>query len=456
MYQLFIRDLHGRLSSHEVSGEEMCGEKVFQIVQKECAIPLEFQRLVAGGREISASSKVHSGEEIMVLLRVEGGKGGFGSMLRAMGKNLHRTTNFGSLRDLSGRRIRHVEAEKQLGTWLKEKKKPSHEEVKEMQAEYRSINETGRLLEKRVCPFGDDCRYMWKCKYRHPCEIETEQKAAQKKLVEDKKNRPLAMSFGSDPNDPFAGMYDHIADLGGAVMEGLNRGKKLKIQAQEEKLRKEKENNLEIRRHSMHPHPLKFGVRPFDWIMCDLCSNFFVGSSWHCVEGSDFDLCTDCVRKDDKAKKKKPRCIEFIKPVRQGKKRKKNQGGAPANKKRRKKDERGSLKSLGYSFEQGFEEIPLRIELLFPEMNKINQLAKEAEKKKEESAESSPKLDLEKHDAESLKALGMDAVKAELQHYGLKCGGNLQQRVDRLMLVQTLGLANIPTKHFPKKKPRFL
>jgi len=446
-----LKDLNGRITNHSIESNEINAEHVFKVVENECAIPIEYQRLISGGREVRSDSIIHNGEEVSVLLRLEGGKGGFGSMLRAMGKNLHRTTNFGSLRDLSGKRLRHIDAEKELQTWLAEKKKMSHSDVKEMKAEFRSIKETGRLLEKRVCPFGDDCRYMWKCKYRHPCEIESEQKAEQTQIEEEKKKRPLAMSFGSDPNNAFAGMFDHIADLSSAVTEGVKRGKVLKAKAKLEKAEKEKENNLEIRTHSMHPHELKFGVRPFDWIMCDLCSNFFVGASWHCVKGSDFDLCTSCVRNDAKAEAEKPKfeCIESW-PVPQGKKRKKKLPQSPN--KKRKKDSRGSLQSLGYSFEQGFQEIPLRIELLFPDINKAKDAQKEVEVKKVDDAAA---IDLEKHDVESLKAMGLEPLKAELKRLGLKCGGNLQQRAERLILVKTLGLANVPRKHFPKKKPRF-
>ena len=45
-----------------------------------------------------------------LLLRLPGGKGGFGSMLRAQGGKMaaHKTTNFEACRDLSGRRLKTV------------------------------------------------------------------------------------------------------------------------------------------------------------------------------------------------------------------------------------------------------------------------------------------------------------------------------------------------------------
>jgi hypothetical protein len=57
---------------------------------------------------------------------LKGGKGGFGAMLRAMGKLAgKRTKDFGACRDLSGRRLRHVNDELKIMKWqeLQEKKK---------------------------------------------------------------------------------------------------------------------------------------------------------------------------------------------------------------------------------------------------------------------------------------------------------------------------------------------
>ncbi|XP_042371422.1 replication stress response regulator SDE2 [Plectropomus leopardus] len=45
--------------------------------------------------------------------RLCGGKGGFGSMLRALGAQIEKTTNREACRDLSGRRLRDVNHEKE-------------------------------------------------------------------------------------------------------------------------------------------------------------------------------------------------------------------------------------------------------------------------------------------------------------------------------------------------------
>jgi hypothetical protein len=50
-----------------------------------------------------------------------GGKGGFGSLLKGQPPVKKRTNNFDSCRDLSGRRIRHVNQEKMLQEWQQKK-----------------------------------------------------------------------------------------------------------------------------------------------------------------------------------------------------------------------------------------------------------------------------------------------------------------------------------------------
>jgi hypothetical protein len=57
-----------------------------------------------------------------------GGKGGFGSMLRAIGAQIEKTTNREACRDLSGRRLRDINEEKRVKEYLDKKK---DEEVEE-------------------------------------------------------------------------------------------------------------------------------------------------------------------------------------------------------------------------------------------------------------------------------------------------------------------------------------
>lgn len=70
------------------------------------------------GRLINHPDDVE-GEEVLIQVhpRLRGGKGGFGSMLRAIGNQIEKTNNHDMCRDLSGRRMRDVNAEAKLKEW---------------------------------------------------------------------------------------------------------------------------------------------------------------------------------------------------------------------------------------------------------------------------------------------------------------------------------------------------
>lgn len=53
-----------------------------------------------------------------IVPRMLGGKGGFGSMLRAIGAQIEKTTNREACRDLSGRRLRDINEEKRVKEFL--------------------------------------------------------------------------------------------------------------------------------------------------------------------------------------------------------------------------------------------------------------------------------------------------------------------------------------------------
>lgn len=65
---------------------------------------------------------------IHVCLRLCGGKGGFGSMLRAIGAQIEKTTNREACRDLSGRRLRDINEEKRLKEYLEKQENNKEDE----------------------------------------------------------------------------------------------------------------------------------------------------------------------------------------------------------------------------------------------------------------------------------------------------------------------------------------
>ncbi|XP_034661513.1 replication stress response regulator SDE2 [Drosophila subobscura] len=74
--------------------------------------------LVSNGKRLTGDSTSTQHESIHCMLRQVGGKGGFGSMLRAIGAQIEKTTNREACRDLSGRRLRDINEEKRVRAWL--------------------------------------------------------------------------------------------------------------------------------------------------------------------------------------------------------------------------------------------------------------------------------------------------------------------------------------------------
>lgn len=79
------------------------------------------------GKLVTCDTIDTASNTIFVHMRLLGGKGGFGSMLRAIGAQIEKTTNREACRDLSGRRLRDINEEKRLKEYL-EKQKNQHED----------------------------------------------------------------------------------------------------------------------------------------------------------------------------------------------------------------------------------------------------------------------------------------------------------------------------------------
>merc|ERR1712001_503739 len=69
-----------------------------------------------------------------------GGKGGFGSMLRALGNQIQKTTNKEACRDLSGRRLRDINEEKRLKKYVAKKAEREQVEVEKKDAKMKKLH----------------------------------------------------------------------------------------------------------------------------------------------------------------------------------------------------------------------------------------------------------------------------------------------------------------------------
>ncbi|XP_046973499.1 replication stress response regulator SDE2 [Vanessa cardui] len=89
--------------------------------------------VINGKKATDESSLVNSNNVVRIFTRLVGGKGGFGSMLRAIGAQIEKTTNREACRDLSGRRLRDINEEKRLRKWLEGQDEREREAVERKQ-----------------------------------------------------------------------------------------------------------------------------------------------------------------------------------------------------------------------------------------------------------------------------------------------------------------------------------
>jgi len=126
-------------------------------------IPLEEQNLYHNGRiihDLSGLERLEVGSTIDVGLKLQGGKGGFGSLLRGQAISKRKITNFDASRDLQGRRIRNVKAHQKIMEWVKKKKeqdkviKDELDDFNKAQKEKKNIKKDVKLTQEFMDKVG--------------------------------------------------------------------------------------------------------------------------------------------------------------------------------------------------------------------------------------------------------------------------------------------------------------
>uniref|UniRef100_H2YGT8 SDE2-like domain-containing protein n=1 Tax=Ciona savignyi TaxID=51511 RepID=H2YGT8_CIOSA len=101
------------------------------------------------GLLFTQGESLRNGDYVRAKVRFLGGKGGFGSMLRALGSQIEKTTNKEACRDLSGRRMRDVNNEKKMFEYVQQKAE------KEKEKEKKKMEKLEKCLEKPKHFFND-------------------------------------------------------------------------------------------------------------------------------------------------------------------------------------------------------------------------------------------------------------------------------------------------------------
>jgi len=135
-HQILISQINGRTLCIPIS-EAISLDKLKESIHRIGGVHPEDQRLILNGNALMDSFKYQDAiKQPADFLSIKfalkggctGGKGGFGSLLRSA-KSVKKTTNYGSCRDLHGRRLRDVQNERRLNEWSEKELKGKEKEV---------------------------------------------------------------------------------------------------------------------------------------------------------------------------------------------------------------------------------------------------------------------------------------------------------------------------------------
>lgn len=232
-------------------------------------IPLELILISQDGQFLQDDEVIRSESSTIYLRAVingglAGGKGGFGAMLKAQAKQSgkKKTTDFGACRDLSGRRLRHVNDEKILQKWKEAKDRGDDFDVEQetptgiemwymgtpswadgIKVDHRKKFMKSRTRTKmcmdwirarkdRKCPMGAPA--WWGCPRGKGCEFahgDEELRGEMRILVEDDKNNIKKQEMYKK-RDAYVGdlsQQDEGNELSDMVLQGMRAQKKARV-----------------------------------------------------------------------------------------------------------------------------------------------------------------------------------------------------------------------------------
>ncbi|KAL8118951.1 uncharacterized protein LOC141724036 [Apium graveolens] len=136
-HQIHLKLLNGKTKTLNFTTPSIEITQIKTLIHSITSIPPHHQILISNGKLLQDPNEyvhlTHPINPISLLLRLRGGKGGFGSLLRGAGTKAgqKKTNNFDACRDMSGRRLRHVNAEKKMEEWNAEAAERRLEKVAE-------------------------------------------------------------------------------------------------------------------------------------------------------------------------------------------------------------------------------------------------------------------------------------------------------------------------------------
>ncbi|NWH23604.1 SDE2 regulator, partial [Grus americana] len=370
-------------------------------------IPEESLYVKCNGRLVNDEDVLQNGAVYSLEPRLCGGKGGFGSMLRALGAQIEKTTNREACRDLSGRRLRDVNHEKAMAEWVKQ------------QAEREAEKEQRRL------------------------------ERLQRKLAEPK-------HFFTNP-DYQQQCHEMAERLEDSVLKGLQATSSKIVSPESSDGRKRPGESGNNGTKSRKRKCFWLGLEGLDDCDSSDCEDDSEDDSTHasdgsCPSGSRYNgnagNSNECSSSSVSSVEDSPATSAIEKPLEQP------EGTG--------RDLQGETHAGGQTEipadENGNMTKPLKEEA--QEKNEVTQALKEEEQENVsskaqetnqlQSTEVEPIDLLAFNSAAEMEALGLDKLKMELMALGLKCGGTLKERAARLFSVRGLSRDQIDPALFAK------
>uniref|UniRef100_A0A2M4ASA8 Putative agap001314-pa-like protein n=1 Tax=Anopheles triannulatus TaxID=58253 RepID=A0A2M4ASA8_9DIPT len=124
--------LHGT-ECLQVQAASSVADDITSVIEKWKGLAPADYYLTQSGRLIAGLHNLVPYIPLRINERLLGGKGGFGSMLRAIGAQIEKTTNREACRDLCGRRLRDINEEKRLKAYLEKQQNASEDERQKTQ-----------------------------------------------------------------------------------------------------------------------------------------------------------------------------------------------------------------------------------------------------------------------------------------------------------------------------------
>ncbi|GFY97456.1 ubiquitin-like superfamily protein [Actinidia rufa] len=164
-YQIYVKLLDGKHRALNFTYPSIPILSIKSRIREITGVPIDAQRLVTGTKNLEDSSLLrpldgtHSYPAVHLLLPPPWWQGGFGSLLRgaATKAGQKKTNNFDACRDMSGRRLRHVNVEKKLEEWKAEAEERRLEKIAEdfIKKKVKAVKKGGRSGGRREVHDGN-------------------------------------------------------------------------------------------------------------------------------------------------------------------------------------------------------------------------------------------------------------------------------------------------------------